>query len=96
MILLLTILSALAIVILVAVLAAYLIAIIRLLESIGGSSTSWLAKIRWGGRAIDTQTAAIPPQVTRLNQGLSAVSDGLTAIDASLGATIESVVRQGG
>ncbi|MHB8574504.1 MAG: hypothetical protein ACYDCQ_04145 [Dehalococcoidia bacterium] len=96
MILLLTILAALAVVALVVVLAAYLIAIIRVLESIGGSSTSWLAKIRWGVRAIDTQTAAIPPRVTTLNQGLSAVSDGLKIIDASLGATIAAVVRQGG
>ncbi|MGI8553717.1 MAG: hypothetical protein ACR2PL_23450 [Dehalococcoidia bacterium] len=96
MILLLTILSALAVVTLVVVLAGYLIAIIRLLESIGGSGQSWLAKIRWGVRAIDTQTAAIPPQVTTLNQGLSAVSEGLKAIDASLGGTIASVVRQGG
>ena len=96
MILLLTILAAVAVVALVVVLAAYLIAIIRLLESIGGNSTSWLAKIRWGVRAIDTQTALIPPQVTALNRGLSAVSDGLKVIDASLGSTIEAVVRQGG
>lgn len=96
MILLLTILAALAVVALVVVLAGYLIVIIRVLESIGGSSTSWLAKIRWGVRAIDTQTAAIAPQVTALNRGLAAVSDGLLVIDSSLGATIEAVVAQGG
>jgi len=96
MILLLTILAALAVVALVVVLAGFLIAIIRVLESIGGSSTSSLAKIRWGVRAIDTQTAAIPPQVTTLNAGLSAVSEGLKVIDASLGGTIAAVVRQGG
>lgn len=96
MLLLLTILAALAVVALVVMLAGYLIAIIRVLESIGGSNTSWLAKIRWGVRAIDTETAALPPQVIQLNQGLIAVSGGLQAIDASLGATIAAVVRQGG
>jgi hypothetical protein len=94
MILLLTILSAIAVVALVSVLVVYLIAIIRVLESIGGSGQSWLAKIRWGVRAIDTQTAAIAPQVTQLNAGLSAVAGGLQAIDASLARTIQSVLRQ--
>lgn len=96
MVLLLMILSVIAVLALVVALTAYLIAIIRLLESIGGGSQSSLAKIRWGVRAIDTQTAAIPPQVTTLNERLAAVATGLQAVDGSLGATIQHVVRQGG
>ena len=50
MIVLLTILSALVVVIFFAVLAAYLILIARTLENIGGKGDSFLAKLRLGDR----------------------------------------------
>jgi hypothetical protein len=81
-------------------LALYLHAIIHELEAIGGPATrfrrpvNYVSKIRLGLRAIEVETGAIGPQVTRLNQGLLQIRDGLRAIDANLGAAIEGVSRQ--
>ncbi len=56
-------------------------------RTIGGPATrfvapaNFLAKIRLGVRAIERQTDALAPQVTRLNGGLRAIRDGLRAID---------------
>jgi len=47
-------------------------------------------------RAIETQTGGLVPRVTRLNAGLSAIRDGLSAIDANLAALIGAVSRQEG
>jgi hypothetical protein len=81
-------------------LALFLRAIASELDAIGGLATrfvtpvGYLAKIRFGVRAIERQTDGLVPQATRLNAGLSAIRDGLRAIDANLGALIESVSRQ--
>jgi hypothetical protein len=83
-------------------LALFLRAIDSELETIGGPATrfkapaNFLAKIRLGVRAIDRQTDALTPQVTRLNGGLSAVRDGLRAIDGNLAMLIVSVSKQVG
>ena len=94
MFILLMLLTALAVVALVVVLTYYLIKISTLLESIGGTPTSTLAKLRWGLRAIETETGHLAPQVTKLNGALSAVADGLGVVDGHLRGTIEAVVRQ--
>jgi len=97
----LTLVSVLGAAALFVALALFLRAISQELEDIGGPETrfrtpdAYLAKIRLGVRAIETQTAAIAPQVTRLNQGLSAVCDGLRAIDGNLAGVIRAVSRQG-
>lgn len=81
-------------------LAVYLVKISSALEAIGGlrggygEPSSYLSKIRLGVRAIETQTGALAPQVTRLNGGLSAVRDGLRAIDDNLDGLIAAVVKQ--
>ncbi len=75
-------------------LAIYLGLIIRELEAIGGTPTSYLAKIRLGVRAIETETGALAPQVTRLNEGLGRIRDGMSGIDDNLGGLIEAVTRQ--
>ena len=81
-------------------LAAYVRAIVRELEGIGGPATrfvrpvNYLSKIRLGLRAIEVETAYIVPQVTQLNQTLMAIRDGLRAIDGSLGGVITNVQRQ--
>ena len=100
---LLTLLSVLAVAALFAALAVYLMKIINELEAIGGerkaaygAPSSYLSKIRLGVRAIETQTGALAPQVTRLNEGLSAVRDGLRAIDRNLAGVIAAVSRQEG
>ena len=81
-------------------LAAYVRAIVRELEGIGGPATrfvrpvNYLSKIRLGLRAIEVETAHIVPQVTQLNQTLTSIRDGLRAIDGSLGGVITYVQRQ--
>ena len=82
-------------------LAIFLIKISTTLEWIGGKSrmygepSSYLSKIRLGVRAIEVQTGALAPQVTQLNAGLSAVRDGMHAIDDNLAGVIAAVSRQG-
>lgn len=93
---LLTLISVLSAAALFVALAIYLVLIIRELEAIGGTSVSYLAKIRLGVRAIEQHTGHLAPQVTRLNGGLSAIREGLGAIDRNLGGVIEAVSRQGG
>jgi hypothetical protein len=81
-------------------LALFLRAIDGALETIGGPATrfvapaNYLAKIRLGVRAIERQTDALAPQVGRLNEGLTAIGDGLRAIDGNLARLIASVSRQ--
>jgi len=81
-------------------LALFLRAIDRTLEDIGGPATRFvrpvndLAKIRLGLRAIERQTDALAPYVTRVNGGLGAIRDGLRAIDANLAGVIAAVSRQ--
>lgn len=83
-------------------LALFLVAITSELERIGGQGTgygvqaSFLSRIRLGVRAIEVQTGAIPKQVTKLNETLTSVRDGLVAIDDNLGGVIAGVSRQVG
>jgi len=98
---LLTAVSVVGVAALFAALALFLAAIARTLEDIGGPATrfyapvNFLSKIRLGVRAIERQTDAIAPQVTRLNGGLAGIRDGLRAIDANLAGLIQAVSRQG-
>jgi hypothetical protein len=81
-------------------LALFLRAIDSELETIGGPATrfvapvNYLAKIRLGVRAIERQTDALGPQVGRLNERLTAIRDGLRAIDGNLARLIAAVSRQ--
>lgn len=96
----LTLVSVLGATALFVALALFLRAIARELEEIGGPATrfvspvNYLSKIRLGVRAIERQTDALAPQVTRLNAGLAAVRDGLRAIDGNLAGLITAVSRQ--
>ena len=94
MVILLTVVSALVILSFFGVLAAYLVLIARTLEAIGGNLDSFLAKLRLGLRAIEQETGHLPIEVTKLNQGLTAVAGGLRQVDDHLVRTIEAVVRQ--
>ena len=103
MILLLTVLSALAVVVLFAALVFYLVRIIEALDSIGGETpseyshrSSYLSKIAFGVRAIERQTDHLGPEVTRLNESLSQAAQGLGSIDGHLARTIEAFGRQEG
>lgn len=104
---LLTVLTIVLILALVAVLVIGLVKIDGTLERIGGGSgasmgenmgdfLSLLAKARWGVRAIETQTSAIAPQVTRLNEGLTGLDAGLSEIRDSVSGVVDAVKRQEG
>jgi len=95
-IVLLTLLSALAVLLFVGVLAFYLWRISTLLMAIGGAPTSYLAKLRLGLRAIETETGHLGGQVERLNGRLASLAQALQAVDHHLVATIEAVKRQEG
>ena len=69
----LTILTGVELTVLLVALAVALVLIRHALESIART----LEKIAWGVRAIETETAPLPPQIGRLNTGLSALSGGL-------------------
>ena len=84
----------LAVVLLVIVLVTYLRSIIKLLNGIGGLGDSYLAKLRLGLRAIETETGHLPTQVTKLNEALIKTSDGLVVVNENLEGTIEAVVAQ--
>jgi hypothetical protein len=94
MIVLLTTLSCLAAVLLLIVVAINPVRIIRALEWIGGTPISWLAKIRFGLRAIETETGQLAPLVTNLNTGLAALDGGLRQVERDLGAAV-SALRKG-
>ncbi|CAN5777413.1 hypothetical protein BH20VER1_BH20VER1_07920 [soil metagenome] len=87
-------LTCLATLLLLAVVAINVIRITGLLEGIGGDPTSWLAKLRLGLRAIETETAQIEPEVTTLNSGLAAVDGGLRQVVTDLGASV-AALRKG-
>jgi len=93
MIVWLTLATCLAAVLLLAVIAVNLWRIIKQLESIGGTPISWLAKIRFGLRAIETETAQIAPQVTTLNSGLAAVDKGLRQVERDLASAITALQK---
>ncbi len=84
----------LAVVLLVVVLVKYLSGIIALLNSIGGRGDSYLAKLRLGLRAIETETGHLPTEVTQLNQALIKTAEGLTVVNDNLEGTITAVVNQ--
>lgn len=83
-------------------LVLFLNAIVKELEQIGGARknamgvpASFLSKIRLGVRAIEVQTGALAPEVIQLNGGLTAIRDGLGAIDSNLDGVIANVSAQG-
>lgn len=92
--LLMTILTATLVLIFFLVLAYGLIKISNVLRSIGGTPTSYLAKLRLGLRAIEGETGHLTPQVVRVNENLTSIAGGLDAVDENLVATINAAVAQ--
>ena len=92
---LLTVLSALLVLVFFGVLAYALAKISAVLESIGGTPTSYLAKLRLGLRAIEKETSHLAPQVIEVNAGLTQIAGGLVSVDKHLVGTIAAVVKQG-
>ena len=92
----LAIASVIAVAALFIALAVFLVLILRQLQPIGGSTTSFLAKIRLGLRAIEIETGHIPTEVTKLNGGLEQIAGGLGVVDGNLGRLAAALQRQGG
>jgi hypothetical protein len=65
-------------VVLVAVLAVGLIIILTTLMSIGGK----LGKIAAGLKLVETQTAPLNPNVEKLNEGLTTLAGGLSVVNS--------------
>ena len=91
---LLTLLTAVLVLVFFVVLATALVYISRALESIGGTPTSFLAKLRLGLRAIEKETSHLTPQVLQVNAGLSQIAAGLGSVDKHLVGAIAAVTRQ--
>lgn len=85
MITLMTSLSALATLLFLGAVAIALVAIVRRLDAIGGRGDSYLAKLRFGLRAIERETSHLPAAAVPLNRDLGEVAAGLVAVDAALG-----------
>ena len=92
----LTLASVVAVAALFIALAVFLVLILRELEPTGGRTTSFLAKIRLGLRAIEIETGYIPTEVTKLNGGLKQIAGGLTVVDANLARLAAGLQRQEG
>ena len=84
----------LAVLLLVFVLVYYLVGIINILTHIGGNGKSYLAKLRLGLRAIETETGHLPTEVGKLNHALSNISDGLKVVNENLEGTVKAAVNQ--
>jgi len=84
MIVLLMITTIVATLALFGTLVLFLVRITAHLDSIGTLGRSSLAMISWGVRAIESETAQIPVQVTHLNEQLTAAAGGLKKIDEGL------------
>lgn len=91
---LLMVFTIIAVLLLVFVLVKYLRNIIGLLISIGGDGSSYLAKLRLGLRAIETETGHLPVQVTQLNETLTNIAGGLTVVDDELNRSIQGALKQ--
>ncbi len=91
---LLTFLTAVLVLVFFGVLAIALVHISRMLESVGGTPVSYLAKLRLGLRAIEKETSHLAPQVQQVNAGLSQIAGGLVSVDKHLVGAIDAVSRQ--
>lgn len=89
----LVLLTALEVVVFAVALIFYLYRIVTALERIGGSGNSYLAKIRFGVRAIEKETSYLGPEVTRLNEGLTTLAGQLGAVDGQLRSAAEALSR---
>lgn len=91
-----TVLTALLVLAFFGVLAYALAKISSALESIGGTPTSYLAKLRLGLRAIEKETSHLAPNVVAINAGLGQIAGGLVSVNQHLVGTIAAVVKQEG
>ncbi len=94
MIIIWMVLTIVVVLILVVVLLYYLSIISHTLNSIGGDGNSYLAKLRLGLRAIETETGHLPTEVTKLNDSLKQTAAGLKAVDGHIVESINKALAQ--
>lgn len=94
MIAVMTLLSAALVLAFFGMLAFALVRISRVLRSIGGTPTSYLARLRLGLRAIEKETSHLAPQVVQVNAALAQVAGGLGSVEKHLAGTVAAVVEQ--
>lgn len=87
-------LTALAALLFLAVVARALVRIVATLEAIGGNGDSLLAKLRLGLRAIERETSHLPAAAPKINAGLQQIASGLTQVDATLGSLYAALKAQ--
>jgi hypothetical protein len=93
---LLILISALLVLLFFAVIALALLKIAPVLEAIGGRGDSYLAKLRFGLRAIEVETSHLPAAAPGINDGLGKIAHGLMAVDETLGGLHKALLTQGG
>ena len=91
---LLIILTTVLVLIFVGALIYFVTQILSLLVNIGGNGNSFLAKLRLGLRAIETETGHLPVEVTKLNETLSNTGAGLKVVNTHLEGTIDAALKQ--
>ncbi|MEJ7766656.1 MAG: hypothetical protein WKF89_02515 [Chitinophagaceae bacterium] len=91
---LLMILTVLLVLFFIGALIYFVASIHRQLVNIGGNGNSFLAKLRLGLRAIETETGHLPVQVTKLNETLSNTGAGLKVVNEHLEGTIVAALNQ--
>jgi Flp pilus assembly protein TadB len=89
----LTLLSGLAALLFLGVVAWGLVRIVARLEAIGGRGDSYLARLRLGLRAIERETAHLPGAVPGINAALGAAAARLGAAEAALGRAHAGLTR---
>jgi hypothetical protein len=87
----LALLTALEVAALAVALIYYLFSIVTALERIGGTGNSYLAKIRFGVRAIEKQTSHLAPEVTRLNESLGGLAGQMGDLDVGLRSSLDAL-----
>jgi hypothetical protein len=92
----LILISALLVLLFFAVIALALLKIVPLLEVIGGRGDSYLAKLRFGLRAIEVETSHLPAVAPGINDGLGKIAQGLMAVDDTLGGLHKALLGQSG
>lgn len=94
MYILLMILTVSLVLLFVGALIFFVSGIYNLLTNIGGNGNSFLAKLRLGLRAIETETGHLPVQVTKLNETLTNTGAGLKVVNTHLEGTIQAALNQ--
>ena len=83
-----------AILLLLAIVAIALVKLNTVIDSIGGSGESFLAKLRLGLRAIERETSHLPAAMPVIIDDLNKINEGLSVVRNTVDNTYGSVKAQ--